>query len=270
VARPLSGDREAGIGAITPVAELRAALALLTRIPVGASAVDRSGAGAFGVVGALTGGLSAVPVLLLGGSLPVVAAMLSLIGLALVSGVLHLDGLADTADALVATGPVAAERARKDPAAGPAGVIAIVATLAIEVACLGAVLAVGGAPVAAALLVAGATVSRSGAVLLGWAHRTAVAGVGSGARFRRDITGAGVVVTLASSASVVAVAWLLTGSSAVLAAGAGGLLGGLAVGSAIGRLRRQLDGDGFGATVELGMAAALLSGAIVVSLGGGF
>ena len=56
--------------------------------------------------------------------------------LAAVSGGLHLDGLADTADALVAPDAYAAERAREDPSVGPGGAVALLVVLGAEVAAL--------------------------------------------------------------------------------------------------------------------------------------
>ena len=60
------------------------------------------GAGAFGVVGAGIGLLAAVPLVLLGQPVPLVAAVLTEAVIVLVTGAVHLDGLADTADALAA------------------------------------------------------------------------------------------------------------------------------------------------------------------------
>src|SRR5688500_7621088 len=84
-----------------PVWEFTAALAFLTRVPV--RAVDsRTGAAAFGLIGALMGVAACWPMVVFGPSLALVAAVLCVATLALVSGALHLDGLADTADALAA------------------------------------------------------------------------------------------------------------------------------------------------------------------------
>jgi adenosylcobinamide-GDP ribazoletransferase len=266
VARPLFG-RDAIDGRPAPLAEVRAAVAFLTRFPIGDRLIDRSGAGAFGLVGAGVGLVAAVPFVLLGGLVPFVGVVAALIALALLSGALHLDGLADTADALVAVGPDAAERARKDPAAGPGGVVAIVAVLGLEATGLAAVLGVAGVAVAAAALVACVTASRSGAVLLAWLQRgSAIGGLGAGARFSDTVTGAAALITAATSALVVGAALLVTGSLVAAAAGLGSLVAGVVLGGMVARLRRQLDGDGFGASVEVAMAVGLAAGAIAATL----
>ena len=80
------------------------------------------------LVGALIGAARcSMPCCLAVGDLvPTVAAILAMAMLAVLSGGLHLDGLADTFDALVAAGPDAAERARKDPAVGAAGATTLI------------------------------------------------------------------------------------------------------------------------------------------------
>src|SRR5260221_12218488 len=102
-----------------------AAVAMLTRLPARSSGDGPDGARWFSLVGALVGCAGAVPLLALGGAVPAAAAILAIGITTIVSGALHLDGLADTADALVAIGPGAAERARKDPAVGVAGAAAL-------------------------------------------------------------------------------------------------------------------------------------------------
>ena len=103
------------------LAEVRAAAGFLTRLPVGGVS-DRVGAAAFGVVGAGIGLLAAVPLVLLGRPVPLVAAVLAVSVIVLVTGAVHIDGLADTADALAAPSADAAERARNDPRLGSGGV----------------------------------------------------------------------------------------------------------------------------------------------------
>jgi adenosylcobinamide-GDP ribazoletransferase len=257
-------DRAVGDGP-APLAELRAAVAFLTRLPVGLGPIDRSGAAAFGLVGAGVGVAGALPLLLLGGLVPLVAAVLALATLAVVTGALHVDGLADTADALLAVGPGAAERARKDPAAGPGGVVAVVLTVAIEVAALGW-LVTADPGVAAAALVSGAGVSRSGAVLVAFLHHPAAAGgVGTGERFADGVTGTAVLVTFAVSGVLVAAAAVLTSLPIVLGTAVGTALACVVIGGVLARLRHQLDGDGLGATVELSFAAGIVTGATIAA-----
>ena len=112
-------------------AELAAGLSLLTRVPV-ATSTDATGAATFGAIGAMTGAAGAIPVLALGTVVPSVAGIAAIAVMVAISGALHLDGLADTADALVAPTEDAAERARRDPRAGPAAVATIVVALVAD------------------------------------------------------------------------------------------------------------------------------------------
>jgi hypothetical protein len=71
-----------------------------------------SGAIAFPLIGAVVGLIGAAPLVLLGWLQPL-SSLLALAVIAVVTGALHLDGLADTADALLArTGSEPTERAR--------------------------------------------------------------------------------------------------------------------------------------------------------------
>ena len=162
-------------GSVGVVATVQAAVGLLTRLPVG-SVADVPGAAAFAVVGAAVGGLGAVALVLLAlAGEPVLGAIAAVAVLAAVSGGLHLDGLADTADALVAPDAYAAERAREDPAVGPGGVVVLLLVLGAEVAALASVTASWGTVVAASVVVVGGAVSR-------WhpCSRSSSSGTGSG------------------------------------------------------------------------------------------
>ena len=122
---------------------LRAAVAFLTRVPVG-SADDDPGRSVpwFPVVGALVGlvvaGLYAGALQLLP-ALP--AAAIAVAAGVLLTGAFHEDGLADTADALGAWEPEEARRILKDPTHGTYGVSALVLVLVTRV---GALSALGG------------------------------------------------------------------------------------------------------------------------------
>ncbi len=140
---------------------LQAAFALLTRLPVHPGDEMASGAAAFPIVGVLVGAVGAVPILLGGGVEPVVASLLAIAAMTVLTGALHLDGLADTADALLAPDPTTAERARKDPSVGPGGAVALILVLGIEVAALAGIAGSAGAPIAAAALVMAAVVGRT-------------------------------------------------------------------------------------------------------------
>jgi adenosylcobinamide-GDP ribazoletransferase len=244
--------------AAAPLRDLAAAFAFLTRLPIPAGWLDghRTGAAAFGLAGAAIGGVAAIPVVLVGQAHPGPAAIVSLAIFAILTGALHLDGLADTADALAAPAG-AADRARMDPRAGSAGVVAVVLVLLLDAAVLTELASAGGWIAAAALVTAGAA-SRSAAT---------VAGVIAGPTRSGGRLGAWFVSRLRPGD-----AWLAIGTTVVIAgvasAGAGlpvaaGLIGGAALaagaGAVIVRLRRRLDGDGFGALVELTFAAVLVA-----------
>src|SRR3954452_1648361 len=143
------------------VGTVRAAFALLTRLPVSSSDDASGGAAAFPLVGAVVGIVGAVPVVVAGSGQPVLGGLLAVGAMAVVTGVLHLDGLADTPDALVAPYPAAADRARKDPAVGPGGVVALLLVLGTEIAALAGLATSGSGFLAGAALVVAATVART-------------------------------------------------------------------------------------------------------------
>lgn len=241
---------------------------MLTRLPVRGRADGGPGAAAFAVVGALVGAVGGVPLVLIGGPLPLLAAILSISMIAVATGALHLDGLADTVDALATFGAVDAERARKDPAVGAAGVVALVCAIGVEVAALSATAtAIRGAP-AALVLIGAAALSRAAAVLLAFAPSRAAPPTGSAAWFVENIGRRDTVAAVVSGMAVAAVAGYLAvglpGSVAVL----GGGLVGIALAALVVRVRRQLDGDGLGAAIELTFAASLVAVAVVAAAPG--
>ncbi len=256
-----------GRPAVSPVRALAAAVAFLTRLPVPDRWLgdDRTGAAAFGLAGAAIGAAAAIPLVLAGHAHPGPAAVASLAILTIASGALHLDGLADTADALVAPAG-AADRARRDPRAGTAGVVAVVLVLLLDAALLTELAAIGGWLAVAALISAGAA-SRTAATVAGVVAGPTRAGGRLGTWFVSHLRPAD--------------AWLAIGS-AVVVAGAGaaltdlaiiaGLIGGCAIATAAGwlivRLRHQLDGDGFGALVELTLPAVLAACLAARTIGG--
>ena len=255
----------------TLVAELRAAAAILTRLPVagrlGEAAPAGAGAAAFPVVGLAIGLLAAVPLLVLGAAEPVLAAIAALAIVAIVTGGLHLDGLADTTDALMAPDPVRAEAARRDPRIGTGGVVALVLVLGAEVAALASLLASAGPVVAAASLVAAMTAARVVPVLIAAAERRTgglVDDDGFGAWFALRVgtvdVGLAVIVALVVAAATSA----LAGSPMPgLAAVVGAILA-VGVGLAVRHARGRLDGDGLGAATEFGVVLILA----VATIGG--
>jgi adenosylcobinamide-GDP ribazoletransferase len=245
--------------------EMSAALRLLTRLPIGppaARAVDRNGAAAFPIVGALVGLIGMVPLVLAGVLEPLVASLLSLATVAVLTGALHLDGLADTADALLAPDRDRAERARKDPSVGPGGAISLILVLGVEASALAAIVSAVGVWVAAAALVAAEVLGRTTPILMSALARARVSPVGFGAWFAARVGPAQVVGSTVVAAALVGVAVVATASVAVGIGAATGLVVGLSAGGIIIAMRRQLDGDGMGAIVELTVAATLTAVAL--------
>jgi len=246
-----------------PFAELVAAVAFLTRVPVRpfGDSGSRTGAAAFGLVGALIGVVAAVPLLLAGTSHPLPAAIATVGILALLDGGLHLDGLADTCDALAAPAG-AADRARTDPRAGTAGVVAIVVILGLAVASIAEV-AAGGGLRAAAVVIAAAALSRATAPV--WAvavgrHRRAAGGLGT---WFADEVGRGAAAFALVTAVLIVLVLVEFAGPGVALASLVGLAGAAIVGLILVRLRGQLDGDGYGAIIELTFAAIVLSAALL-------
>jgi adenosylcobinamide-GDP ribazoletransferase len=251
----------------SPVLDLAAAVAFLTRLPVPRHwLVDgRTGAAAFGLAGAAVAAVAAIPVVVAGPAHPAPTAVAGIAILAILTGALHLDGLADTADALAAPAG-AADRARTDPRAGTAGVVAIVLVLLLDAALVAELASVGGWLAGAALVTAGA-VSRSAATVAGVLAGPARAGGRLGAWFVGGLGPADAWLAIGTTAVVAAGSALLAGP-AILA----GLLGGSAlaffIGAVVVRLRRRLDGDGFGAVIELTFSAVLTATLMARMIGG--
>jgi adenosylcobinamide-GDP ribazoletransferase len=238
------------------LAEVRAAAGFLTRLPVGAVG-DRAGAGGFALVGAGIGLLGAVPLVVLGRPLALVAAVLALGVIVIVTGAVHVDGLADTADALAAPSPVVAERARTDPRLGAGGVTAIGLDLALIVACL-ATLASRDTGLGAAALVTAASVSRSAAPVaaLAWARAGGAGRPGAGSWFVGRVGRTSIGACVVTALLVVGVATAVAGPVVALGA-AWGIAAGAALSTWVVMRRGQLDGDGYGAVIELTFLACL-------------
>lgn len=240
--------------------------ALLTALPV-PTRLARSTGGVLRwapLVGLLLGGLAAgVAALASGRVSPLVGAVLGVAVLALLTRGLHLDGLADTADGL---GPLRdRERAlqvmhRGD--VGPFGVVTLVLTLLLQVACLAVLLESDGGwlPLWGAVLVARLAMVRTGlpgvAVAAGSSLGRAVAGTVS-----RTWWAAAVLLGLGIP---VGGALLLAGPARALgllaAAGAGLLAAELVHRRATARLGGT-SGDVMGAMGEVATTAHLLTAA---------
>jgi adenosylcobinamide-GDP ribazoletransferase len=249
------------------MSSVRSAVALLTRFPVATAETDTPGAAAFGLVGAGVGLVGAIPFVLLAGSLgePWIGAVAAIATMAVVTGALHLDGLADTADAVMARDPEAAERARKDPHVGTGGVVALVLVIAAGVVALVSLGATGsaGAIRGGLVLVAVASASRVVPIVMTITlGRLRPAGATMlGGWFAEGVTRADAVVAIAST-TVLAVALGLIGGPVVAIAAIGTLLVGSVAGAIVVALRGGLDGDGMGALIEL----SLVSGLIIAAL----
>ena len=243
---------------------VRAAVALLTRLPMQHPLADATGAAAFPLIGAGIGLLGGLVCLAIGGSQPTLAALVAVGAMALASGGLHLDGLADTADALATADPVRAEAARKDPAIGSGGVVALIIVIGAQVAALAAIAGDTDRSMAAGACVAAATISRAVLVLGAWLVRSHVREDGFGAWFAERITFRDVIVASGLAAVIVATVGVIVASSALVAGVAIASLGGVAVLGWITWRRDALDGDGLGASAELTMAMALGAVALLV------
>jgi adenosylcobinamide-GDP ribazoletransferase len=231
------------------VRALLAAIAFLTRIPVGAAAFDvDSGAALFPVVGA---GLGAA----VGGTAyglarilpPLAAAGIALAVGALLTGALHLDGLADTADAFGAHSRDGALAIMRDHAIGTYGAVALVLDLLVKTAALAAL--AGRSRVVLEALAAGA-LSRAVPVVLGFALPS-VRAEGAGAVFRVAPAAAIVAVLLAAALAVPAEP-LLIPVAAVVA---------LVLGLWFRRWLGGGTGDTLGAATELAETAVLAAAA---------
>ena len=140
------------------VRSLRAAMSFLTVLPVAnadGSPGERLGRAYFPAIGALVG-LAAAAVFVVTGAIatPLLAAAAAVATLSALTGAIHLDGLADSADGLLARGDVARRlEVMRDPRLGSYGVTAIVLVLVLEVAALSSM---SPARAIAALVIAGA------------------------------------------------------------------------------------------------------------------
>jgi adenosylcobinamide-GDP ribazoletransferase len=249
---------------IAPLAEVRAAVSFLTRLPIRRETadVDRTGAAAFALVGAAIGVVGAVPLVLVGPRLPMPAAALALLVMVVVSGGLHLDGLGDTADALAAPTHEAAEQARTDPRAGVAGVAAIVLDLLLGASLLAAIAAVEPQLAGAALVVAGAA-SRAAAPITAWIPRwRSPHHNGLGGWFTTRVGPGGAVAAVATIAIVTALAAVVGRAGVVVLGVVAGLAVAAVCSAAVIARRGQLDGDGYGAIVEVTFVAILAGIAI--------
>jgi adenosylcobinamide-GDP ribazoletransferase len=235
-----------------PWTELRAlvaALAFLTRLPVGRWVVvtpaDVARAGpAFPLVGAGIGAVVGVTAAGLTRPLsPLLGVVLAVAVGTLLTGALHLDALADTADALSAPSHAQALEIMRDPAIGAYGAVAIALDLLVRT---GALLALVNHQGFVGVVVAAAALSRLMPVLLAASLPYARAGGGVGA----SLTQGGRLRAAAAAAVAVVIALAVSGiNGAALAACAGALT--VLLGFMFRRWLGGVTGDTLGAAVEL-------------------
>ena len=234
-----------------------AAVGFLTRLPVGVATAanpERTGAAAFGLVGAVVGTVGAMALLVLGDRAPLAA-----------------GGLADTADALAAPNAAASNRARKDPAVGPAGVAAIAIVLVIDVGLLerlaggaGGGSVVAGPVLAALAWIVAAAGSRALPVLAvvlaspGGTSSGTAAYEGLGGWFAAHTGRWSALLATGSAVAVALAASVASGRPAFVLGAVGGIAIGVLLAGWLAILRKGLDGDSLGAIVEVGSAAILL------------
>ena len=199
---------------------------------------------------------------------PLVTALLAVGGVILGNRALHLDGLSDTVDGLAASyDPARSLTVMKSGTSGPAGVVAVVLVVGLQVAALAVVLSLPGWWQAATLAGTAVCASRAALVVccMQGVHAARPDGLG---RTYADTVPRSVVVAL----------WLVT--AAVLAgagtwAGVPWWQGALAavvavvvVSGLVARTTRRfggVTGDVFGAATELALAAVL----VVLAMGTG-
>jgi len=239
-----------------PVANPLAAVAFLTRIPVGrAVAIGPDDIGRsvvfFPFVGAGVGALAGLAAEGLDGPLPAFVAGALGVAVALVlTGALHLDGLADTADAFGARDREHRLEVMRDSRTGTFGAAAIALAVLVESAALGGLAAERDAVVA--FLVAGA-LSRAVSPLLAGAlpYARSTGGPGSVLSGRVPAPAAVTGALIAAAAAIVLLGWdgaaaagLAAGVAAVTGLGYRAWLGGVT-------------GDTLGATTQLTEIGAL-------------
>ncbi len=240
------------------LADITACMVFLTRIPIGVAGLDTGralarSAWAFGLVGALVGGIGTVvyAAALVLGLTPLIAATLSVAAMAAATGALHEDGLADTVDGFGGGRDRTAKlRIMRDSHLGTFAAVVLFLTLVLRISVLAAL----ADPVAVGtIVVAVAATSRIVMVaIMVWLAPARADGLGAAS----GVPGAG---TLACGALIsVAIAFAV----APAAAAAGIVLAVAAAGTAVAWLaRRQIGGhtgDVLGAAQQVSEAAALV------------
>jgi adenosylcobinamide-GDP ribazoletransferase len=234
------------------VRAFRAALGLLTRLPVGRGPLGPDdvarGAPLFPVVGAGIGAAAGGLAILVHPQLPALVAAVLAVALELaLTGALHLDGLADTFDALGAFTRERALEIMSDSRLGTFGTAALTGDLLLRTALIAALLERGGVVVS---LVAAGALSRAAMLPLATALRYLRPEPGVSELIGPWPAAVGVAVGVAIAVGFNGVDGLWTTAAAAVTAAALGL-----------GFRRRfggITGDMLGATAELTGIAALL------------
>lgn len=237
-----------------------AALAFLTRVPVGRLAVlgpddVARGAVLFPAVGAGIGALVGGVAVGLDSRLTVLlAAALAVAAEALVTGAIHLDALADTADGLGTPTRERALEVMREPAIGSFGTAALGLDLLVKTAALAALLD-GPDPVLAAT--AAFALGRTAPLALSWTLPYARAGGGTGASLagpgRAPWLAAGLLLGIGIAVGALGLRglWLVAGAGVAV----------VLVGLVARRRLGGVTGDVLGAAVELATALTLVAAA---------
>ncbi len=240
------------------LADITACLAFLTRIPIGVAGLDTGralarSAWAFGIVGALVGGIGTVTyAVAVGlGLSPLIAATLSVAAMAAATGALHEDGLADTVDGFGGGRDRTAKlRIMRDSHLGTFAAVVLFLTLVLRISVLAAL----ADPVAVGMiLVVAAAASRTVMVaIMAWLAPARADGLGA----TSGVPGSGTV----ACGAMISISVVFAVAPAAVAVGI--LLAVTAAGAAVAWLaRRQIGGhtgDVLGAAQQVSEAAALV------------
>lgn len=247
-------DRRHSTG-FAPIADIRAALTFLTRLPVGGPHRSLSAcAWAFPIAGMAVGVTGGAIFWLAGwaGLPPWIAAFLTLTATALVTGALHEDGLADAADGLGAGGPVDRKlEIMRDSRIGGYGALALMLATGIKAAAIASLIPglTGAAAIMAVHVLSRAALPGVMALLQPASTSGVAAGVG------RPGTGAAVIALILGAGAAFGLIGTCAGVVAIAAAIGTALVGGLLLARSLG----GYNGDTIGLLEQLCEIAIMLA-----------
>ncbi|QGN07290.1 adenosylcobinamide-GDP ribazoletransferase [Halorhabdus sp. CBA1104] len=240
----------------------RGALGFLTRLPIGRDEAAwhafRARPATFPLVGYLTGGLAALPLLV--PVFPATAAFGFLVWLYVLTGINHLDGIADLGDAAVVHGD--RQRRREVLSDTTVGVGALAAVGLVFVGLTTAGYELAGLPARVALVVVATEVGAKCAVALGACFGSATHD-GLGAQFTDGLDSRNAPGPVVVALPVAALTWPEPAAAVAL------LTAVATVGPMVLWARRTLggvDGDVLGATAEIARLVGLHAGVIAWTL----